>query len=183
MENKWSHLAKFHVPIIPNSVKPKNLAIQSQETLQTIKVTFSLCRSVWWLTGFSVWIDGQLFLGFKFDSLWGKESGCILITAGNVIDTTVDKHINTTVQISPVVTVAEIILGEALTLQQFALRRTRVFNNRLDEWDWIVLKEFKPWAGEMFSLPRDNRRSRQIDSDSLDNSPQYRLVVSLESNR
>ena len=141
MENKWSHLAKLHVPIVPNGIETKNLTIQSQETLQTIKVTFSLCRSVWWLTGFGVWIDGQLFLRVKFDTLWGKESGSILITAGNMVDTAINEHINTTIQISPVVTVAKIVLREALTLQQFALGRTRVFNNRFDEWDWVVLKQ------------------------------------------
>ena len=117
MENKRSHLAKLHVAIVPHRREAQHFAIERQETLQTIEIALCLCRAVRRLTRLGVRVDGQLLLWVEFDALGGEETGRVLVTPGDVVDAAVDEHVDATVQISPVITVAKIILWQALTLE------------------------------------------------------------------
>ena len=140
MENKGSHLAKLHVAIVPHRGKAQHFAIERQETLQTIEIALCLCRAVWRLTRLGVGVDGQLLLWVEFDALGGEETGRVLVTPGDVVDAAVDEHVDATVQISPVITVAKIILWQALTLEQFTLWGARVLDHGFNEGDGVILK-------------------------------------------
>ena len=71
----------------------------------------------------------------EFDALGGKEVGGVLVAAGDVVDATVDEHVDAAVQVGPVVRVAQVVLWQPLSLQQLTLRGARVFNYWLNERD------------------------------------------------
>ena len=140
VEYEWSHFTKSHVSIIPNRIKSKYFSIQGQKSFQRIKIRFGLGSTVWWTSWFGVGVMWSLFRVIQFDPIWLEEFFCIFITAGKTVHSTIDEHIDTTIQICPMVTVSKIVFRKTLTLEKFTLRSSRIFNDGFNERYRIVLK-------------------------------------------
>jgi len=69
----------------------------------------------------------------QFDSFAFKESPSVFVTVGNTVDTAVDEHVDSVIQVGPVITVTEVVLGQSLALKKFTLRRSGILHDRFNE--------------------------------------------------